>query len=50
MESLSPDIGSKGVTENKPREHELSFHPHFIYEEFTSLYHVHGLCFNQDFE
>ena len=34
---MSPASGSKVVTEIKWKEHELSFHPHFIYEEFTSL-------------
>ena len=30
--------GSKGVTEDKWHKHELSFHPHFSWERFTSLW------------
>ena len=35
--SLSSTIASKVVTEITRKERELSFHPHFAYEEFTSL-------------
>ena len=38
MGSLPPTTESKGVTESKQKEHELPFHPHFIYEGFKSLY------------
>ena len=31
--TLPPTSGSKGVTEINGEEHELSFDPHFIYEE-----------------
>ena len=28
--------GCQGITEIKGKKHELSFHPHFIYEGLTS--------------
>ena len=37
--TLPPTSGSKGVTEINGEEHVLSFDPHFIYEEVTSLYY-----------
>ena len=33
---------SKVVSEINGKEHELSFHPHFIHEGFTSLHCVLG--------
>ena len=35
--TFPPASGSKGVTEINGKEHELSFHPLFIHEKFTSL-------------
>ena len=35
--NLPPGSESKGVTEINGTEHELSFHPHFVYEGLTSL-------------
>ena len=36
---MSPGSGSKGVTDTKEKNHELSFHPHIIDKGFTSLQH-----------